>query len=83
MAVRIDLTSLTDLSDVELVARFHQGDAEAVFREDLKRNARNGRSLFGLMESLKAQKKTADAEWVRKQYEEAWKGSPALRVEDL
>ena len=30
MAVRIDLTSLTDLSDVELVARFHQGDAEAV-----------------------------------------------------
>jgi len=30
MAVRIDLTSLTDLSDVELVARFHQGDGEAV-----------------------------------------------------
>ena len=30
MAVRIDLTSLTELSDVELVARFHQGDHEAV-----------------------------------------------------
>ena len=30
MAVRIDPTSLTGLSDVELVARFHQGDHEAV-----------------------------------------------------
>ena len=31
--------------------------AEQVFRADLERNKRNGRSLFGLMESLKAQKK--------------------------
>lgn len=57
-------------------------DAEAVFREDLRRNRRNGRSLFGLMESLKAQNKLVDAEWVRKQYETAWKGAP-LRIENL
>ena len=66
-----------------LLANGRGAEAEAVFREDLKRNARNGRSLFGLMESLKAQKKTTDAEWVRKQFEEAWKGAPALRVDDL
>jgi len=57
-------------------------EAEAVFREDLKRNKRNGRSLFGLMESLKAQNKTVDAEWVRKEYGAAWRGEP-LRIEDL
>jgi tetratricopeptide (TPR) repeat protein len=57
-------------------------EAEAVFREDLKRHKRNGRSLFGLMESLKAQNKTVDAEWVRQEYEAAWKGEP-LRIEDL
>jgi hypothetical protein len=34
------------------------------------------------MESLKAQKKTMDAEWVRREYEAAWKGAP-LRIEDL
>jgi hypothetical protein len=31
--------------------------AEQVFRADLERNKRNGRSLFGLMEALRAQKK--------------------------
>src|SRR5687767_7721834 len=30
MALRLDLVSLNDLSDVELVARFHEGDAEAL-----------------------------------------------------
>lgn len=40
-------------------------EVEVVFWEDLRRNRRSGRSLFGLMESLKAQKKTMDAEWVR------------------
>jgi tetratricopeptide (TPR) repeat protein len=58
-------------------------EAEAVFREDLTRNARSGRSLFGLLESLKAQKKSSDAQWVERQFGEAWKGAPALRVGDL
>jgi hypothetical protein len=65
-----------------LLASGQAAEAESVFREDLRRNARSGRSLFGLMESLKAQKKSSDAEWVRKQVEEAWKAGP-LRVEDL
>jgi tetratricopeptide (TPR) repeat protein len=32
-------------------------EAEKVFRADLQRNPRNGRSLFGLLESLRAQKR--------------------------
>jgi hypothetical protein len=49
------------------------GEAEAVFRKDLTKNRRNGRSLYGLWQSLMMQKKTAEAEMVRLQYEAAWK----------
>jgi tetratricopeptide (TPR) repeat protein len=52
-------------------------EAEAVFRKDLEINPRNGRSLYGLLESLKAQGKPAGAEWVKREFEEAWKHSPA------
>ena len=49
------------------------GEAEAVFRKDLTKNRRNGRSLYGLWQALMMQKKTAEAEMVRLQYEAAWK----------
>jgi tetratricopeptide (TPR) repeat protein len=59
-------------------------EAEQVFREDLKRNRRNGRSLFGLMESLKAQGKQREAELVRREFERAWKNADMkLRIEEL
>jgi tetratricopeptide (TPR) repeat protein len=59
-------------------------EAEAVFREDLRRNRRNGRSLFGLAESLKAQGKAREAELVTREFERAWKSADTrLRVEDL
>ncbi len=58
-------------------------EAEGVFREDLKRNRRNGRSLFGIMESLKAQGKTEDAEWVEFEFTRAWKPSAPPRIEEL
>lgn len=58
--------------------------AEKVFREDIEKNPRNPRSLFGLMESLSAQKKLSDADWVRRAFESAWKNADVkLRVEDL
>jgi hypothetical protein len=57
-------------------------DAESVFRDDLKRNRRNGRSLFGLWECLKAQNKTAYAELVRREFERAWPQDVPLRIED-
>lgn len=47
-------------------------DAEAVYREDLRRNPKNGWSLFGLMQSLQAQKKRAEANEVKKAFKEAW-----------
>ncbi len=62
-----------------------QGDAagaEKVFRADLDRNPRNPRSLFGLHQALKAQKRDYDAGFVQKQFQTAWKGAP-LKVEDL
>ncbi len=59
-------------------------EAEQVFRADLERNPRNPRSLFGLSESLKAQKKDADARWARAQFQTAWKHADVeLRLEDL
>lgn len=59
-------------------------EAEAVFRADLKNHARNGRSLFGLLESLKAQKKFRQARPVEAEFTKAWKDADTqLRVEDL
>jgi tetratricopeptide (TPR) repeat protein len=60
------------------------GEAERVFREDLRRNRRNGRSLFGLMESLKAQGKLHEAQLVRREFERAWKNADTqLKIEEL
>ena len=59
-------------------------DAEAVFREGVRRVPRNGRMLFGLMESLKAQNKAAGADSVRREFEANWaKADVKLRIEDL
>jgi len=43
-------------------------EAERVFQEDLKKNARNPRSMFGLAESLKAQGRTAEARTAEQQF---------------
>ena len=59
-------------------------EAEKVFREDLQRNPRNPRSLFGLRESLKAQKRDYDAHFVDKQFRVAWKAADTqLSVQEL
>jgi tetratricopeptide (TPR) repeat protein len=58
--------------------------AEKVFREDIDRHPRNPRSLYGLQEALKAQKRDYDAGFVQKQFQASWKGgSTPLKVEDL
>jgi len=56
--------------------------AEKVFREDLEKNPRNPRSLFGLREALKAQDRSYDAGFVEKQFKDSWKGGE-VKVEDL
>jgi len=58
-------------------------EAEQVFREDLKRSRRNGRSLFGLMESLKAQRKVAESELVSREFARVWKQAVPLRIKDF
>ncbi|HEX8635924.1 MAG TPA: hypothetical protein VF703_17385 [Pyrinomonadaceae bacterium] len=67
-----------------LLAGGEYAEAEHVFRADLARNRRNGRSLFGLAESLQAQGNTYAAALVRQEYERAWKHADApLKVGDL
>lgn len=58
-----------------LVQSGKAADAERVFRDDLARNPRNARSLFGLNESLVKQGKAADAAWVKRSLDEAWKNA--------
>ena len=57
--------------------------AEQVFRDDLVKNPRNPRSLFGLHQALKAQERNSDAWFVEKEFRDAWKGGSDLKVEDL
>jgi tetratricopeptide (TPR) repeat protein len=58
--------------------------AEKVFREDLDRNPRNPRSLFGLHQALKAQGRDYDAGFIEKQFQTSWKGeATGLKMEDL
>jgi hypothetical protein len=49
------------------------GEAEAVYREDLKRFPENGWSLHGLQQSLVAQGKTAEAADVARRFDKAWR----------
>ncbi|PWT94052.1 MAG: hypothetical protein C5B55_03390 [Blastocatellia bacterium] len=67
-----------------LLLNHNYAEAEKVFRADLERNKGNGRSLFGLLEALKAQKKTAAMKVVKRQFDAAWKNSDTkLSIGDL
>ena len=48
-------------------------EAEAVFREDLRRNPNNGWALYGLAAALAAQGKKDEASAARKDFDAAWK----------
>ena len=50
-------------------------EAEALYREDLKRFPENGWSLFGLAQSLHAQEKHAEAAEVDARFAKAWTGA--------
>jgi hypothetical protein len=50
-------------------------EAEKVYRDDLARNRKNPRSLFGLSKALERQKKTAEAAKVKTEFEAAWSGA--------
>jgi tetratricopeptide (TPR) repeat protein len=61
------------LLGAQLLIAGKAGEAESVYREDLKRHPNNGWSLFGLAQTLRAQKKTAEAAKVQAQFKVAWK----------
>src|ERR1051326_2179869 len=68
----------------ELLASGNSAEAEKIFREDLSRNPRNPRSLFGLREVLKAQQRAYDAQFVDKQFKAAWRGPKTdLQLADI
>ena len=59
-------------------------EAERVFRAGIERSPRNGRMLFGLMESLRAQGKNEDADSVNREFHAAWaKADVELKLEEL
>ena len=61
-------------------------EAEAVFREGLRRSPRNPRLLFGLWKSLEAQERSSDAGWVQREFAASWRGgdpASSLHIEDL
>ncbi len=50
-------------------------EAEAIYWQDLERNRENGWSLFGLLQSLRAQGKEDQAAAVEKRFRRAWQRS--------
>jgi tetratricopeptide (TPR) repeat protein len=59
-------------------------EAEAVFREALAKQPRDGRLLFGLWQSLIAQKRASEAALVEQQFNAAWKDATTqLTIGDL
>jgi tetratricopeptide (TPR) repeat protein len=57
----------------QLLRMNRPGEAEAVYREDLKQNPANGWALFGLSAALKAQGKSQEASQTAQQFAAAWK----------
>ncbi len=53
-------------------------EAENVYREDLRRNRENGWSLFGLLQSLRAQGKTAESAEIEPRFRKAWKDADVV-----
>jgi hypothetical protein len=67
-----------------LLASGDYAAAEKVFRADLGKNPRSGRSLFGLQESLKGQGRSYAAELLQQELQASWKNADIpLRLEDL
>jgi tetratricopeptide (TPR) repeat protein len=56
--------------------------AERVFRDDLARNPRNPRSLFGLSAALEGEGNVDDAAYVKAQFKRGWVGGP-LSIDNL
>jgi tetratricopeptide (TPR) repeat protein len=61
------------LLGAELLRAGRARQAEAVYREDLRRHPDNGWALYGLAQALKAQKRQSDAAKAQARFKQAWK----------
>jgi len=67
-----------------LLRNANAADAERVFREDLERNPKNARSLFGLWQSLAAQGRTVEAGRAEQEFKAAWERADVdLKLSDF
>jgi hypothetical protein len=67
-----------------LLRNANGADAERVFRDDLERNPKNARSLFGLWQSLAAQGRSADAAHAERDFKTAWQRADTdLKLSDF
>jgi tetratricopeptide (TPR) repeat protein len=67
-----------------LVRAGRAAEGEQVFREALRRSPRNGRVLFGLIETLKAQNKKEGVDELQREFDKAWsKQAIMLTLADL
>jgi pimeloyl-ACP methyl ester carboxylesterase/Flp pilus assembly protein TadD len=67
-----------------LIANGDWAAAEKVFRVELRKHQRNGRALFGLLESLKRQGKASSARTVEREFNRAWRlADTRLSTKDL
>ena len=55
-----------------LLAAGRPAEAESIYWQDLSRNRENGWSLFGLMQSLRAQGKTEETAVIEARFRKAW-----------
>jgi hypothetical protein len=58
-----------------LLADGKAGEAERVFRDDLKHNPGNGRSMFGLWKAIEAQGRKADAARAAAEFRRVWRAA--------
>jgi pimeloyl-ACP methyl ester carboxylesterase len=71
------------LGGLLLVSGEHM-EAEKIFRAELAKHPRNGRALFGLLESLKRQGKNSSAHMVQREFDKAWeKADTRLSIEEF
>ena len=76
--------SLRESHGAALLLSGRAREAEQTFRDDLRVNPGSGRSLFGLWKALEAQKRSAEASVVERQFKEAWKNADStLSLETL
>lgn len=65
---------------VAYLAKGAPGEAEKAYREDLKRHPENGWALFGLLQSLRAQGRIAEALEIDARFRKAWQHADVTLV---